>query len=721
MENKSAANEIIELRRLINDYDYRYYVMNAPVVADVEYDALMKRLRDLETEQPELITSDSPTQRVSGQPAAGFAEYIHKRPMLSLDNSYNIGDLKEWAKRCEKLAGGRAFDYVAELKIDGLSISLIYENSVLTNGVTRGDGVRGEAVTNNVRTIRSIPLRIKNEMTANQPTSLFDVAEATDLPREIEVRGEVYLPHESFQQMNRERSEQGLPTYANPRNAASGTMRQLDPQIVAERKLDIFCYQLFFSGDEAFSTHEESMRWMERAGFKVNAHRRTCKTIDDLIAFCNEWDTKRDDLNYETDGIVIKVNQTAVREEIGWTSKSPRWAIAYKFPARQISTKLIDVIYQVGRTGAITPVAVFEPVLLAGTTVARASLHNADEMKRLGVMLGDYVFIEKSGEIIPQVVKVITERRTGEEKEIVFLTQCPECHTALVRPEDEAVTRCPNHDCPAKVRERIIYFAARRAMRIEGLGEALAQQLTAPRIQGENQPALPPLIHDVADLFHLHEKREELIALERMGVKSADNLLAQIEASKQAGLARLLHGLDIRHVGERTAQILANYFGLMEKLAAASIEELANIFEVGAIMAVAIHEWFGQEINQQLLSRLKATGVRMEVVRTAGESEVERVFEGKQFVLTGTLPTLKRDEAKNFIEARGGRVNSSVSKKTDFIVAGEEAGSKLDRALELGVAILDENQLIELGQVTNYPAKFKHQHKILRFKKFLKF
>ncbi len=687
MENNSVANEILELCRLINDYDYRYYVMNAPVVADVEYDALMKRLRDLETEQPELITPDSPTQRVSGQPAAGFTEYIHKRPMLSLDNSYNIDDLKEWARRCEKLAGGRAFDYVAELKIDGLSISLIYENGVLTNGVTRGDGVRGEAVTNNVRTIRSIPLRIKNELTAKQ--------------NEIEVRGEVYLPHESFQQMNRERSEQNLPTYANPRNAASGTMHQLDSQVVAERKLDIFCYQLFFNGDEAFTTHEESMRWMEQAGFKVNAQRRTCKTIDDLIAFCNEWDTKRDDLNYETDGIVIKVNQTAVREEIGWTSKSPRWAIAYKFPARQISTKLIEVIYQVGRTGAITPVAVFEPVLLAGTTVARASLHNADEMKRLGVMLGDYVFIEKSGEIIPQVVKVITERRTGEEKEIVFPTQCPECQTVLVRPEDEAVTRCPNHDCPAKVRERIIYFSARRAMRIEGLGEALAQQLTAARIQDDNQPALPPLIHDVADLFHLHEKRDDLIALERMGTKSADNLLAQIEASKQAGLARLLHGLDIRHVGERTAQILAGYFGSMEKLAAASIEELANIFEVGTIMAVAIHEWFGQEINQKLLARLQTAGVMMEVVRAAGESEVERVFEGKQFVLTGTLPTLKRDDAKNFIEARGGRVNSSVSKKTDFIVAGEEAGSKLDRAIELGLTILDETQLIELGQATN--------------------
>lgn len=714
-----VTQEIAELRRQINEHDYRYYVLNAPVVADVEYDALLKRLRDLEAAHPDLITPDSPTQRVSGQPAEGFAEYVHKRPMLSLDNSYSIDDLRDWAKRCEKLAGGRPFDYVAELKIDGLSISLIYENGVLTNGVTRGDGVRGEAVTQNVRTIRSIPLRIQEDRErggegerGKRQVSLFDVEEAASLPSEIEVRGEVYLPHESFQQMNRERAEQGLQTYANPRNAASGTMRQLDPNIVAERKLDIFCYQLFFAGDEAFPTHAKSLEWMERAGFKVNPHRRRCQTIDELIAFCNEWETKRDDLNYETDGIVIKVNQTAVREEIGATSKSPRWAIAYKFPARQISTRLIDVIYQVGRTGAITPVAVFEPVLLAGTTVVRASLHNADEIKRLGVKLNDYVFIEKSGEIIPQVVQVIIERRTGDEQEIIFPTHCPECQTELVKPEGEAVTRCPKFDCPAKVRERILYFASRRAMRIEGLGEALVQQLTAPRPQRDKQGetlfdergqelTLPPLVRDVADLYQLAEKRDELIALERMGTKSADNLLAQIEASKQAGLARLLHGLDIRHVGERTAQILAQHFGSMEKLRQASVEELSNVYEIGDIMAVAIREWFDTEGNQHLLARLKEAGVQMEVTPAEGETQVARVFEGKQFVLTGSLPTMKRDEAKAFIEARGGRVNSSVSKKTDFVVAGEEAGSKLDKAQELGIPILDEARLLGLGQATN--------------------
>ncbi|MBS1811686.1 MAG: NAD-dependent DNA ligase LigA [Acidobacteria bacterium] len=707
------AEEIAELRRQIDDHDYRYYVLNAPIVADVEYDALLRRLRELEAQHPDLITPDSPTQRVSGQPASGFAEYVHKRPMLSLDNSYSIDDLRDWAKRCEKLAEGRNFDYVAELKIDGLSISLIYENGLLTNGVTRGDGVRGEAVTQNVRTIRSIPLRLKENTKQDNPqSSLFADEEVAGPLPEVEVRGEVYLPHESFQQMNREREQQGLPTYANPRNAASGTMRQLDSNIVASRKLDIFCYQLFFDGDEAFPTHQQSMQWMEHAGFKVNPHRRVCKTIDELVAFCNEWETKRDALNYETDGIVIKVNQTRIREEIGTTSKSPRWAIAYKFPARQISTKLVDVIYQVGRTGAITPVAVFEPVLLAGTTVSRASLHNADEIKRLGVMLGDYVFIEKSGEIIPQVIKVITERRTGEEKEIVFPTECPECQTDLIRPEGEAVTRCPNPVCPAKVRERILYFASRRAMRIEGLGEALVQQLTSPRIQRDTkgealfdqigqEMTLSPLIQDVADLYQLKDKRDELIALERMGEKSADNLLAQIETSKQAGLARLLHGLDIRHVGERTAQVLANHFSSIEKLEAASVEELSNVYEIGSVMAIAIREWFDNERNQKLLARLKEAGILMQVTRVGTEATIPRLFEGKQFVLTGTLPTMKRDEAKTFIEARGGRVNSSVSKKTDFVVAGEEAGSKLERAQELAIKILDEAALLEFGQATN--------------------
>ena len=710
---KSIEQEIADLRREILDHDYRYYVLNEPSIADVEYDALLRRLRDLETERPDLITPDSPTQRVSGQPAEGFEEYVHKRPMLSLDNSYSIDDLREWAKRCEKLAGGRAFDYVAELKIDGLSISLIYEDGLLVRGVTRGDGRRGEVVTNNVRTIRSVPLRIKSESEGKEKGRKKQAAlfgEVDGQAREIEVRGEVYLPEEVFEKINRERAEQELPAFANPRNAAAGTMRQLDPQIVAERRLDIFCYQLLFDGEPAFATHYEALEWMDRHGFKVNPHRCYCATIEKVIAFCDEWEQRRDDLNYEIDGVVVKVNQVAVRDELGATSKSPRWAIAYKFPARQVSTQLLDVIYQVGRTGAITPVAVLEPVQLAGTTVARASLHNADEMQRLGVMKGDWVFIEKSGEIIPQVVKVITERRTGEETELIFPTHCPTCQTALVKPEDEAVTRCPNPDCPDKLKAALLHFAARRAMRIEGLGEALVEQLISERIekdkkgellrdaQGEER-RLPPLVRDFADLYHLAEKRDELIALERMGEKSADNLLAQIEVSKQAGLARLVYGLGIRHVGERTAQILAHHYGTMDRLAAAMSEELAAIYEIGEVVAASVCEWFAQKRNRALLKRLAAAGVQMETAHAGGE-QVARVFEGQQFVLTGTLPTMKRDDAKAFIEARGGRVTGSVSKKTDYVVAGEEAGSKLDRAHELGVAVIDEAALLALGMNT---------------------
>ncbi len=691
-KTKSIEQEIVELRREILDHDYRYYTLSEPAISDVEYDALVSRLKELEAERPDLVTPDSPTQRVSGQLAEGFEEYFHARPMLSLDNSYSIEDLREWARRCEKLAEGRAFDYVAELKIDGLSISLIYENGMLARGVTRGDGSRGEVVTNNARTIRTIPLSIKKDGSVKAAG--------------IEVRGEVYLPYKSFERINRERAEAELPVFANPRNAASGTMRMLDPQVVADRRLDIFCYQLLFDGAPAFATHHESLEWMVKHEFKVNPHRKHCCDIEEVVAFCDEWGERRDNLDYEIDGVVVKVNQVSVQDELGSTSKSPRWAIAYKYPARQVSTRLLDVIYQVGRTGAVTPVAVLDPVLLAGTTVSRASMHNADEMKRLGVMRGDYVFIEKSGEIIPQVVKVITERRTGEETEFAFPTHCPVCETKLVKPEDEAVTRCPNPDCPAKLREGLLHFAARRAMRIEGLGEALVEQLTSPYqkrdkkgkvVTGENgEPVMaPPLVRDAADLYHLAEKRDELITLERLGQKSVDNLLAQIEASKEAGLARLIYGLGIRHVGERTATILANHFGSVEKLSAATSEELANIHEIGEVVAASIHDWFRQGRNQKLIKRLAEAGVKMETAR-AGSEQAPRVFEGKTFVLTGTLPTMKRDDAKAYIEARGGRVSGSVSKKTDFVVAGEEAGSKLDKAQELGVRVIDEAELLSL-------------------------
>lgn len=709
---RTIEEEIADLRREIREHDHRYYVLNQPVIADVEYDALLRRLRELEEERPDLVTPDSPTQRVAGEPAAGFPQYLHKRPMMSLDNSYSIDDLREWARRCEKLAGGRQFDYVAELKIDGLSISLIYEDGVLVRGVTRGDGVRGEVVTANVRTIRSVPLRLdERERPREKQGSLFDEADpGAGAAREIEVRGEVYLPRDVFERINRERAEQDLPAFANPRNAAAGTMRQLDPRIVAERRLDIFCYQLLFNGAPGFSTHAAALDWMIGAGFKVNPHFCRCATIDEVIDYCREWEQRRDELSYEIDGVVVKVNQTGVQEELGSTAKSPRWAIAYKFPARQVSTRLLDVIYQVGRTGAVTPVAALEPVLLAGTTVSRASLHNAEEMARLGVRRGDWVFIEKSGEIIPQVVKVIEERRTGEETEFVFPTECPACSTPLVRPEGEVVTRCPNPDCPAKLREGLLHFAARRAMRIEGLGEALVVQLTSPRLardrKGEplldekgEQVILPPLVRDAADLYHLAEKRDGLVALERMGEKSADNLLRQIEESKSAGLGRLLYALGIRHVGERTASILAHHYGSIERLMQASVEDLSGIYEIGEVVAASVVAWFAEPRNVRLLERLAEAGVEMKTA-SSGEA-LERVFEGKQFVLTGTLPTMRRDEAKAFIEARGGRVTSSVSKKTDFVVAGEEAGSKLARAEQLGLQVIDEARLLELGRGNN--------------------
>jgi DNA ligase (NAD+) len=700
----SIKEEIAKLRRELLDHDYRYYALSQPIISDAEYDALLRRLRDLEAERPDLVTPDSPTQRVAGQPVEGFERYRHKRPMMSLDNSYSLNELREWARRCERLAGGRTFDYVAELKIDGLSISLIYQDGVLVRGVTRGDGTQGDVVTQNVRTIRSVPLRLRaGESGRDGQPMLFDAG-----PNEIEVRGEVYLPRESFEKINRELADEGEQTFANPRNAASGTLRMHDSRIVAERGLDIFGYQLFFDGEDAFPTHGEALEWMAKAGFKVNRNWQRCATIDEVIAFCNEWDAKRVGLSYDTDGIVVKVNQVAVREELGSTGKSPRWAIAYKFPAQQASTRLLDVLYQVGRTGAVTPVAVLQPVLLAGTTVARASMHNADEMKRLGVLRGDWVFIEKSGEIIPQVVQVITEKRTGEESELVFPLYCPECETKLVKPADEAVTRCPNPDCPAKLREGLLHFAQRRAMRIEGLGDALVQQLTAWRIKrdkkgetlfDENGEALklPPLVRDAADLYWLKEKRDELIALERMGTKSADNLLEQIEVSKEAGLARLLYGLGIRHVGERTAQILAQRYGYIEKLSEATSEELAQIYEIGEVVAGSVAEWFTQKRNRRLIEQLKAAGVKM-ALAGAGEQSVPRVFEGRQFVLTGAFPTMKRDEAKAYIEARGGRVTSSVSKKTDFVVAGEEAGSKLTKAEEIGIKILDEAELLSLGK-----------------------
>jgi DNA ligase (NAD+) len=660
---KKKTTEIEKLRDEIRRHDELYYVENAPEISDREYDELMEALQKLEAANPELITPDSPTQRVGGRPAEGFAEVVHSRQMLSLDNSYNIDELRAFDDRCRRLAEGRKLEYVAELKIDGLSLSLQYEDGLLVRGVTRGDGRIGEDVTQNARTIRSVPLRLRSQ--------------AKKIESVLEVRGEVFIPRDVFERTNAEREEAGEPRYMNPRNAAAGAIRQLDPRLVARRKLDMFAYDLLASSHKPFPTHWESLNWMEAAGFRVNPHRKLCETIDEVIEFATEKEALRDDLGYEIDGLVVKVNSTALQDEFGATSKAPRWAIAYKYPARQASTKVLDIFVSVGRTGAITPVALLEPVFLAGTTVARATLHNEDEIKRLDVKIGDWVMIEKSGEIIPKVLSVVTSKRTGKEREFVPPEKCPVCGGLISRPEGEVVARCVAADCTAQLMGRLIHFASRRAMRIEGLGVVLAEQLVAEK-----------LVRDVGDLYSL--TLEQVASLPRMAEKSASNLLTQIEASKSRDLSNLIYALGIRHVGERTAGILAHETGSLEKLAEASVEELDAIPEIGLTVAESVRDWFDDEGNRALCDRLRAAGVKTEAARKTSGKADER-FAGKQFVLTGTLSSFTRDEARALIETRGGRVNSSVSKKTDYVVAGEAAGSKLDKAQSLGVAILDED------------------------------
>ena len=659
---KSPANEIEKLRNEIRRHEDLYYVLDSPEISDREYDQLLEKLQQLEQDHPELVTPDSPTQRVGGRPAEGFAEVVHRLPMLSLDNSYNIDELRAFDERCQKLADGRPLEYVAELKIDGLSLSLQYVDNVLARGVTRGDGRIGEEVTQNARTIRSVPLRVKSE------------AKAID--GEIEVRGEVFIPLDVFQKTNAEREEQGEPRFANPRNAAAGAIRQLDSKLVARRKLDMFAYDLLVNGRKPFATHWESLNWLAAAGFRVNPNKELCKSIDQVIDFANEKEKLRDELGYEIDGLVVKVNSTALQDDFGATAKAPRWAIAYKYPARQASTQVLSIVVQVGRTGALTPVANLEPVFLAGTTVSRATLHNEDEIKRLGLKIGDWVMIEKSGEIIPKVLNVIKSKRTGKEKSFKPPTHCPVCGGEISRVEGEVVARCVAADCAAQLMGRLLHFASRRAMRIEGLGEVLVVQLVEAK-----------LVKDVGDLYSL--TLEQVSGLPRMAKKSATNLLEQIEASKSRDLGQLIYALGLRHVGERTAGILAHHFGSLEKLAKATTEELDDIPEIGLTVAQSVRDWFDDDGNRELCDRLRGVGVKTELEKTSA-NELDERFAGKQFVLTGKMEGFTRDEARALIEARGGRVNSSVSKKTDYVIAGEEAGSKLDKATELGVTVMDE-------------------------------
>jgi DNA ligase (NAD+) len=651
--------ELTQLRNDINRHNNLYYQQSAPEISDYDFDQLLVRLKQLEAENPELVTPDSPTQRVGGK-AEGFVNFTHKVPLMSLDNSYNLDDLRDFDERCTKLADGRTLEYVAELKIDGLSVALHFADGVLQVGATRGDGQTGDDVTQNAKTIRTIPLSLKS-----------------DFGSEVEVRGEVFLSRSQFEKINAELEMLGEKKYANPRNTASGTLRQLDSAIVASRNLDMFPYDLFVGNRKMFDSHWENFAWLEQQGFNVNPNRALCKDFDELVEFINKMQEKRDSLDYEIDGVVVKVNSTALQAEFGSTGKAPRWAIAYKYPATQATTQLNGITIQVGRTGALTPVAELEPVLVAGTTVSRASLHNEDEIKRLDLKIGDWVLIEKSGEIIPQVVQVVTTKRTGSEQDFIFPTQCPVCDSAALRPDGEAVTRCTNDVCPAKVKGRLSYFAARKAMDIEGLGEVLIEMLVDKTI-----------VKDAADLYSLD--LETLANLERMGKKSAEKVLEQLENSKTRGLQRLLYGLDIRHVGERYAKILANQYRTIENLQQATVEELDDIPEIGLAVAESVYNWFRTDANLQVIERLQLAGVKTEIDATQ-TAQLDERFVGKIFVLTGKLEQFTRDEAARIIEERGGKVSGSVSKNTNFVVAGSDAGSKLTKAEALGVAVLSED------------------------------
>jgi len=663
----SVKEKIEELRRKIQRYDYEYYVLAQPTVSDFEYDRLMKELEELERRHPELITPDSPTQRVSGEPTKEFPTVRHRYPMLSLANTYNAGEFVEFDQRVRNgLPAGAEIEYVAELKIDGVAVSLLYENGLLARGATRGDGLQGDDITPNVRTIRSIPLKIIS---------------GKDAPASFEVRGEIYLPKKSFEMINRKRMEEGEHPFANPRNAAAGTLKLQDARVVAQRKLAMFSYY-YFTEDTAFlsATHAGNLERLKSYGFHVNPHYRLCRNIEEVLEFVNEWEAKRGHLPYEIDGVVVKVNSLEQQALLGATAKSPRWAIAFKFKAEQAESRILQVTWQVGRTGTVTPVAELQPVQLAGTTVSRATLHNPDEIARKDIRVGDYVFIEKGGDIIPKVVAVNVEKRTPDIKPLKIPENCPVCGTPLVRPEGEAALRCPNYYCPEQIIRRIEHFASRTAMDIEGLGIALVQLLVK---EG--------LLKDVADIYRL--KAEQVEPLERMGKKSAENLMQAIERSKQKPFDRLIYALGIPFIGNSAAKVLAKHFPSMERLMEARPEELTAVEGIGEKMAESIVEYFSQKQNVQLIQRLKEAGLRMEA---RAEAASGGPLQGTTFVLTGTLPTLSRKEASELIERHGGKVTASVSKNTSYVLAGDAPGSKYEKARKLKVPIIDEAALLRM-------------------------
>jgi DNA ligase (NAD+) len=661
----TPAQKIEALREQLRHHEYLYHVLDAPEITDAEYDVLMRELKALEAAHPGLVTADSPTQRVGAKPREGFVKVRHSSPMLSLDNALNEGELREFDRRVRGLLReGAEVIYVAELKLDGLSMAVHYRDGRLAQALTRGDGLEGEEVTENARTIRSVPLRLKS----SGKSDLSD----------LEVRGEVVFNKRAFEKLNAERDAQQLPRFANPRNAAAGSLRMLDPSVTASRQLDYFAYFLFVRGIPTKPSHWESLEALHAIGFKVHGARHRCESIDELVAFCKQYEEKRDTLPFEIDGVVVKVDSIEQQNRLGWTAKAPRWAIAYKFPARQELTVVEDIEINVGRTGALTPTARLQPVVVGGVTVSRATLHNEDEIERLGVRIGDTVLVERSGDVIPKVVRVIEPG--AKRRPFVMPKECPVCGGEIVRAEGEAASRCINTNCPARLKESVLHFAARGVMDIDGLGDALVEQLVDTG-----------LVKNVTDLYRL--KLEDLMELERMGKKSAEKLLANIQASRRQPLPRILNALGIPFVGERTAQFLADAFGDLDVIAQSSEEDLQQAEEVGPKVSQSIRRFFHEKRNQQLVERLREEGFVFTHERKRREGGK---LAGLTFVLTGTLPGMTREEAKERIEAAGGKVAGSVSKKTHYVVAGAEAGSKLDKAQALGVKVLDEAGLREM-------------------------
>ena len=656
----AVESEIDELRATLHHHEYLYYVLDQPAITDAEYDRMMRRLQELESQHPELITPDSPSQRVGGKPREGFVKVRHSSPMLSLDNALNEDELREFDRRVRTLLRDQSYEYVAELKLDGLSMAVHYQDGRMHQAVTRGDGVVGEDVTENARTIRSLPLRAKSDLGA------------------FEVRGEVIMPRKSFDKLNAEREQQQLSSFANPRNAAAGALRALEPEVTASRRLEFFAYFLMVEGKFHVDTQWDALQMLEKSGFKVNPYKARCADLDDVLKFYRNWEAKRETLPYEIDGVVLKVNSVAEQAALGWTAKAPRWAVAFKFAAHQAETVIEDIQVFVGRTGALTPVAFLKPVNIGGVTVSRASLHNEDEIGRLGVEIGDRVLVERSGDVIPKVVRLV--KQGAERHPFRMPKHCPVCGGEVVREEGEAASRCINTNCPARLQQSILHFVGRGVMDIDGMGDVLVDQLVT---RG--------LIKSVADIYDL--TLEQLVSLERMGQKSAEKVLKNIEASRQQPLPRVLNGLGIPFVGERTAQILADTFGSLDAIMGADEEALQQAEEVGPKVSESIRQFFHEPRNRELVQRLRKAGLTFTHTirkKTGG------ALAGKVFVLTGTLPNLAREEAKAKIESAGGKVTGSPSKKTDYVVAGADPGSKLDKANELGIAVIDEEKLLAL-------------------------